>query len=162
MGRGKTLGLGGGQMCWVGLVALPEEISPGTFRARSQLSPCTQSGLNFQWRVFMALKASDLGFCISRKTKCWGSQPAPDWRDWLEWGMEQDLILRLHPHPCADTSQPLQLCRCFSPFLVPKLISNSLLNHSLRNCFANKLWAWVLEENNLIIGCCLFSSLRDL
>lgn len=77
-------------------------------------------------------------------------------------GMGQDLILRLHPHPCAGTPQPLHPCSCFSPFLVPKLISNSLLNHSLRNCFANKLWAWVLEENNLIIGCCLFSSLRDL
>lgn len=124
--------------------------------------PAPPSWLNFQWRVFMALNASDLGFYISRETKCWGSQPAPGWRDWLEWGMGQDLILRLHLHPCADTSQPLHLCRCFSPFLVPNLISNSLLNHSLRNCFANKLWAWALEENNLIIGCCLFSSLKDL
>lgn len=54
-------------------MALPEAISLGTFRARSQLSPVLSlhldQRLNFQWRVFMALKASDLGVCISEKTK---------------------------------------------------------------------------------------------
>lgn len=157
----KTLGVGredksAGWHWWLCLKQfLQEHSGPGpssVLRSASALpAPC--SGLNFQWRVFMSLKASDVGSYISEETKWWGPQPAPGWRDWLEWGMGQDLILSLHPHPCADTSQPQHLCRCFSLFLVPKLISNSLLNHSLRNCFANKLWAWALEQNNLIIGC---------
>lgn len=139
-------------------------ISPGTFRDRPSsvlCSPCPQSWLHFQWRVFMAQKASHLVSASGERQKAEGHNLLQV-GDWLEWGMGQDLIPRLHPYPCTGTPQPLHLCRCFSPFLVPKLISNSLLNHSLRNCFANKLWAWVLEENNLIIGCCLFSSLRDL
>lgn len=89
--------------------------------------PAPQSWLNFQWMIFMALKTSEQGFCISREPNAEGHHLLQVGETGV--GMGQDLILRLQPHPCADTSQPLHLCRCLSPFLVPKLISNSLLNH---------------------------------
>lgn len=116
----KPLGLGedrhAGWHCWLCLKQFLQE-HPGPGASSALCSPCTSIMAEFSVEGFYGFKnlwAGDHHLLQVGETGV---------------GMGQDLILRLQPHPCADTSQPLHLCRCLSPFLVPKLISNSLLNH---------------------------------
>ena len=47
--------------------------------------------------------------------------------------MGQDLTLGLQSHTCADTAQPLALCRCFSPFLLPSFIAATINMEKMRD-----------------------------